>query len=301
MAKLIGRSFRSPTAAARLIQSMIVAGMTKNRRRRWTRGDWGDVVTSGVLEEWFSLVGRTALVTGGSSGIGRAIAEALGLAGANVVLVARDPERLRAMVAELGAAGVRSAAVSADLADRSAVPDAVAQAVAPFGEIDVLVNAAGVNLRPPLPELTVADWDQTMAVNLDAPFLLGQQLGPAMAARGWGRIINIASQQAIRAFGHSGAYGVSKAGVAALTRAQAEAWSAHGVCCNAIAPGFVSTPLTRAVFADPARTAAMAARTMIGRNGAPADFCGVAVFLASQAAAYVTGQTIFVDGGFSVH
>jgi gluconate 5-dehydrogenase len=140
-----------------------------------------------------------------------------------------------------------------------------------------------------------------MAVNLDAPFLLGQHLGPAMAARGWGRIINIASQQAIRAFGHSGAYGVSKAGVAALTRAQAEAWSAYGVCCNTIAPGFVSTPLTQAVFADPARVAAMAARTMIGRNGEPADFCGVAVFLASHAAAYVTGQTIFVDGGFSVH
>jgi gluconate 5-dehydrogenase len=138
-----------------------------------------------------------------------------------------------------------------------------------------------------------------MAVNLTAPFLLGQRFGPAMAARGWGRIINVTSQQSHRAFGNSGGYGASKGGLAALTRSQSEAWASHGVCCNAICPGFVATPLTAPVASDPERSAALAARTMIGRNGEPADFGGVAVFLASPASAYITAQTIYVDGGFS--
>jgi gluconate 5-dehydrogenase len=162
-----------------------------------------------------------------------------------------------------------------------------------------LVNCAGVNIRPPLSELTMQEWDRTLAVNLTAPFLLGQHLGPAMAARGWGRIINVVSQQAVRAFGNSGGYGASKGGLASLTRSQSEAWAASGVCCNAVAPGFVPSPMTRAYTDDPALSAALAARTMIGRNGDPADFAGIAVFLASAASSYVTGQVIFVDGGFS--
>ena len=138
-----------------------------------------------------------------------------------------------------------------------------------------------------------------MAVNLTAPFLLGQRYGTGMAARGWGRIINVTSQQALRAFGQSGGYGASKAGLAALTRSQSEAWAGRGVCCNAICPGFVVTPLTAPVTSDPERVRALAARTMIGRNGEPADFEGAAVFLAGPASAYVTGQTLFVDGGFA--
>jgi NAD(P)-dependent dehydrogenase (short-subunit alcohol dehydrogenase family) len=120
-----------------------------------------------------------------------------------------------------------------------------------------------------------------------------------MAERGWGRIINVASQQAVRAFGNSGGYGASKGGLVSLTRSQSEAWAAQGVCCNAISPGFVITPLTREAASDPARSAALAARTMIGRNGEADDFEGVAVFLASRASGYLTGQVIFVDGGFS--
>jgi gluconate 5-dehydrogenase len=251
------------------------------------------------LEDLFSLAGRVAVVTGGSSGIGRAMAGALARAGASVVLVARRDGPLRRAAEELSAAGCQAAWVSADLGDRAGVASAAEQAATPFGDPDILVNAAGVNLRPVLDELTEDDWNLTMVVNLTAPFLLGQRFGPRMAARRWGRIINIASQQSIRAFGNSGAYGVSKAGIVALTRSQAEAWSSAGVCANAIAPGFVRTPLTRAVFADPARSAAMAGRTMVGRNGELADFQGVAVFLASHASDYVTGQTIFVDGGFS--
>jgi len=255
---------------------------------------------SDYLTELFSLDGRIAVVTGGSSGIGLGMAEALARAGARVVLVARDQERLGEAVAAIHAAGGQAAPVSADLADRAAAGRAAEAAAAAYGEPDILVNCAGVNLRPPMPELTLADWDLTMAVNLTAPFLLGQRFGPAMAARGWGRIVNVTSQQAERAFGHSGGYGASKGGLAALTRSQSEAWAGSGVCCNSVCPGFVPTRLNAHVAADPVRSAAMAARTMAGRNGEPADFAGVAVFLASRASDYVTGHTLYVDGGFSV-
>lgn len=249
----------------------------------------------------WSLDGRVALVTGASSGIGRAVALDLAAAGAAVVALARSAERLGEVVAEVASAGGRAGWVATDLADRGALTAAAEDAVAVFGEPDILVNAAGINLRPRFDELTVEQWDATMAVNLDAPFLLGRRFGPAMAGRGWGRIVNVGSQQTMRAFGDSGAYGVSKAAVAALTRSQAEAWSPRGVCCNTLVPGFVRTPLTEAVFGDPEREAALAARTMIGRNGVPDDMVGAVRFLASDAAAYVTGQTLCVDGGFSVH
>lgn len=255
---------------------------------------------SAYLEELFSLAGRVAVVTGGSSGIGRAIAEALGRAGARVVVMARREGPLADTVRQLAAVGVAAEYVAVDLADRAALRAAADRAAEPYGEPDILVTAAAVNLRPPLSTLTEADWDTTMAVNLDAPFLLGQRFGPGMAERGWGRIIHLVSQQAVRAYGNSGAYGVSKGGVASLTRSQAEAWSRYGVCCNAIAPGIVRTPMTAAIFADPQRAAAMAARTMAGRNGEATDFAGLAVFLASPACAYLTGQAIFLDGGFSV-
>jgi gluconate 5-dehydrogenase len=177
---------------------------------------------------------------------------------------------------------------------------AATAAEAAFGPPDILVNCAGVNVRPPLASLSVADWDLTMAVNLTAPFLLGQRFGPLMAARGWGRIINVTSQQAERAFGNSGGYGASKGGLAALTRSQSEAWARSGVCCNSVCPGFVPTRLNAVMASDPLRSAELAARTMIGRNGSPSDFAGVTVFLASRASDYVTGQTLYVDGGFSV-
>jgi NAD(P)-dependent dehydrogenase (short-subunit alcohol dehydrogenase family) len=252
------------------------------------------------LAELFSLQGRVALVTGGSSGIGKAMASAIALAGAQVVLVARDPARLSATTASLHEAGCAAAWVSADLSDRAEVQRAASAATAAFGEPDILVNCAGVNLRPPLAALPEEHWDLMLAVNLTAPFLLGQRFGPQMAARGWGRIINVTSQQALRAFGNSGGYGATKGGLAALTRSQSEAWGSSGVCVNSICPGFVCTPLTAEVASDPERSAALAARTMTGRNGEPSDFAGVAVFLASAASDYITGQTVYVDGGFSV-
>jgi NAD(P)-dependent dehydrogenase (short-subunit alcohol dehydrogenase family) len=257
------------------------------------------LTSSEYLGELFSLAGRVAVVTGGSSGIGAGMASALARAGAEVVLIARDGDRLGSAAAAMRAAGGRAAWVSADLADRAQLERAADEAAAAFGPPHILVNCAGVNLRPPLGSLTVRDWDLTMAVNLTAPFLLGQRFGPAMAARGWGRIINVTSQQAQRAFGNSGGYGASKGGLAALTRSQSEAWARSGVCCNSVCPGFVATRLNAVIASDPERMAAMEARTMVGRNGEPADFAGVTVFLASRASDYITGQTLYVDGGFS--
>jgi NAD(P)-dependent dehydrogenase (short-subunit alcohol dehydrogenase family) len=251
------------------------------------------------LEQLFSLRDRVAVVTGGSSGIGRAIALALGQAGAAVVIIARDEGNLRETVAELTASGCQAVSVRADLGDRQDLDRAAGDVRTACGPPDILVNCAGLNLRPPMGDLTAEQWDELMAVNLTAPFLLGQVFGPLMAERGWGRIINVTSQQADRAFGNSGGYGAAKGGLAALTRSQSEAWAARGVCCNAICPGFVVTPLTAEVSADPVRLAALAARTMVGRNGLPGDFAGIAVFLASAASDFVTGQIIRVDGGFS--
>ncbi|MEU6683321.1 SDR family oxidoreductase [Streptomyces sp. NPDC046832] len=253
------------------------------------------------LSGLFSLEGRTAVVTGGSSGIGRAITGALARAGASVVVVARGEAGLAATVEELTAEGCRAAWVGADLSTRAGVRTAAERAVEAFGEPDILVNSAGINLRPPMDELGEDVWDATMAVNLEAPFLLGQRFGPGMAERGHGRIIHISSQQAHRAFVRSGAYGASKGGLEALTRSQAEAWSPRGVTCNLLVPGFVMTPLNARLSSDPEKVAALAARTMIGRNGLAEDFAGAAVFLASGASAYVTGQSVFVDGGLSVH
>jgi len=254
---------------------------------------------SDYLSQLFSLEGRVALVTGGNSGIGRAIARALAKAGARVVLLARGADALAQTAAALQAEGCEAAWVSADLSDRASLEHGAKDAAVAFGEPDILVNSAGINLRPPMDALTAAEWDQTMAVNLTAPFLLGQRFGPVMAERGWGRIINITSQQAIRAFANSGGYGASKGGLASLTRSQSEAWAASGVRVNAVSPGFVMTPLNRRISSDPVMVSALAARTMVGRNGEVSDFEGIAVFLASRASDYVTGQVIFVDGGFS--
>ncbi|WP_375390310.1 SDR family NAD(P)-dependent oxidoreductase [uncultured Amnibacterium sp.] len=253
------------------------------------------------LTALFSLEGRTAVVTGGSSGIGRAIAAALAGAGARTVLVARDEARLAAAAAAMRVDDGDVLVVAADLGSRDGVHAAADAIVAAAGEPDIVVSAAGVNRRPPMPQVDEAVWDATMRLNLDAPFLLGQRFAPGMAARGSGRLIAISSQQAHRAFVDSGAYGVSKAGLEALARSQAEAWSSAGVTSNVLVPGFVLTPLNARLQEDPARVAALAARTMVGRNGVPEDFATAALFLASPASAYVTGQSLFVDGGFSVH
>lgn len=251
------------------------------------------------LQTLFDLSGRTALVTGGNSGIGFALARALGLAGASLVLTARREGELANAAKRLQAESIATQWIAADLADASGIAALTDTLEARKVAIDILVNAAGINLREPFAEVTAEAFDKHMAVHLRAPFLLTQKLAPAMARQGWGRIINIASLQSWRAFPNSAPYGTAKAGILQLTRAIAEAWSARGVCCNAIAPGFFPTPLTAPIFADAERAARNAAQTAIGRNGALEDLHGTVVFLASEASAYVTGQTLAVDGGFT--
>jgi NAD(P)-dependent dehydrogenase (short-subunit alcohol dehydrogenase family) len=252
------------------------------------------------LSRLFDLTGRTALITGGNSGIGLAMARALGLAGAGVVLVARREEELKAAAERLVETdGIAATIIPADLSAPDCATRIAADLSSRDAHIDILVNAAGINLRQPFREVTAENFDLHMAVHLRAPFLLTQALAPAMAAQGHGRIINLASLQSARAFSNCAPYGAAKGGIVQLTRAIAEEWSRHGVTCNAIAPGFFPTPLTAPVFGDPERAAKNAAQTAIGRNGELDDLAGATVFLASNASAYITGQTLAVDGGFT--
>lgn len=237
-----------------------------------------------------------ALVTGASSGLGRRAATVLTQHGAQVVGVARRADALAGWQAEVGANG---AVIAQDLADRDGLADLARRAAEPFGAPDIVIHAAGINTRQVADEVTPEGWDVTLALNLTAPFFLSQHLVPAMQDKGWGRIVNFASLQSFRAFPGGIAYGASKGGVAQMTRAMAEAWSRHGINVNALAPGFVRTELTAPVFNDPERAARNAAQTCIGRNGEPEDMDGPLLFLCSEASAYVTGQILMLDGGFT--
>jgi NAD(P)-dependent dehydrogenase (short-subunit alcohol dehydrogenase family) len=247
------------------------------------------------LASLFELHGKRALVTGGSSGIGAAMARALGLAGAQLLLVARREAELNAVAQALREDGITTAVLRVDLTHI----DALRAAAQSAGGIDILVNAAGTNLRQPFAEVTPEAWQAQLALHLGAPFFLTQALAPGMAARGWGRIINIASLQSSRAFANSAPYGAGKGGIVQLTRAIAQEWGPRGITCNAIGPGFFPTALTAPVFADANIAQRHAQQTCIGRNGELEDLQGATVFLASPASRYITGQTLMVDGGYS--
>jgi NAD(P)-dependent dehydrogenase (short-subunit alcohol dehydrogenase family) len=251
------------------------------------------------LVNLFDLTGRTALVTGGNSGIGLALARALGLAGASLVLVARRQVELEEAAKHLHVDGSHAAIIASDLEAPDGPDHVVAAAHGLASRVEILINAAGFNLRRPFQDVSIEDFDRHLAIHLRAPFRLTQLLAPAMAQRSWGRIINIASMQSQRALPDSAPYGAAKGGIVQLTRAIAEEWSKHGIMCNAIGPGFFPTDLTTPVFADRARAASHAAQTAVGRNGELIDLYGTAVFLCSDASGYITGQTLFVDGGFS--
>lgn len=252
-----------------------------------------------TLGKLFDLTGRRAFVTGGNSGIGEAMARALGLAGACVVLVARREAELAQAAERLRADGIDAIPLASDLTDLDALRATALEAERQLGGIDIIVNAAGVNLRQPFSEVTPEAWQTQIALHLSAPFFLTQALAPGMRGRGWGRILNIASLQSYRAFPNSAPYGAGKGGVVQLTRAIAQEWSPHGITCNAIGPGFFPTALTSVVFDNPELAQRNAAQTCIGRNGRLEDLYGATVFLASDASAYITGQTLMVDGGFT--
>jgi gluconate 5-dehydrogenase len=252
-----------------------------------------------VLDQ-FCLNGKIALITGGSSGIGEAIAEALGLAGAQVILAARRKAQLEEARTRLASKNVRVlACISADLSDLNACTALAKEALAHAGRVDILVNGAGVNLREPFMDVTHETWTRQLNLQLSAPFFLTQALAPQMKSNQWGRIINIASLQSYRAFSNSAPYGAAKGGILQLTRAIAQEWSKFGITCNAIGPGFFPTALTAPVFNDAELVKLHANRTAIGRNGEMKDIEGLAIFLASNASSYITGQTIMLDGGYT--
>ncbi len=244
----------------------------------------------------FDLSGKVACITGASSGLGRRAAITLAAAGASVVGIARRVEALDSLCTEIGPNAAR---VVADVADRESHAQLVSDVSSLFGAPDILIHAAGVNTREMADDVTSEGWDSTIALNLNAPFFLSQAFVPAMKAKGWGRIVNFASLQSTRAFPGGIAYGASKGAITQLTRAMAEAWSRHGITANAIGPGFFPTELTSAVFDDPARAERNAAQTCVGRNGTLEDMDGPILFLCSDASAFVTGQVLMVDGGFT--
>jgi len=248
----------------------------------------------------FDLSGKTALITGGSSGIGEAVAEALGQAGAKIILVARRKPLLEEARERLIAKKVNVlTCISADLESLDASSALAKEAITSAGQVDILVNGAGVNLRETFMEVSQESWSRQIHLQLSAPFFLTQALAPQMKKRQWGRIINIASLQSYRAFPNSTPYGAAKGGILQLTRAIAQEWSKFGITCNAIGPGFFPTALTAPVFNDTELVKMHANRTAIGRNGEMSDISGLAIFLASDASAYITGQTIMLDGGYT--
>lgn len=254
---------------------------------------------SSFVEDLFSLAGRTALITGASSGIGRRMAQTLARAGASVVLVARREDRLAEAAGAITRDGGSATALPADLGARGEISRMAAAAANPYGAPDILVNAAGVNPRQPPDEVSWDTWEATLHLNLSTPFFLARELVPGMKAKGGGNIINIASLQSFRAFADGAPYGASKGGIVQLTRSMAEAWSGDGIVANAILPGFFPTELTEQVFENSNLAQHHARMTAVGRNGEMEDLDGATVFLASRAAAYVTGQVLPVDGGYT--
>lgn len=254
-----------------------------------------------IVDTLFGLNGRVALVTGGSSGIGRAIAMYLAEAGAAVVHVARKEDELKCAVKDVENINGKAAYVCSDVSDIDALAETAEKAASFFGSPDILVNGAGINLRQSWADISSESWDRQITINLKAPFFLARHLIGSMQEKRWGKIINIASLQSERAFPNSIPYGASKGGIVQLTRAMAEAWSANesGITCNAIGPGFFKTGLTSSLYENDQVIDALARQTIIGRNGKLDDLKGVALFLASPASDYMTGQTIYLDGGWT--
>jgi gluconate 5-dehydrogenase len=247
----------------------------------------------------FDLSGRTALITGGGSGLGFAMAQGLAEAGALVVLNGRTAAKLDAAADRLRTLGLRAETVVFDVADSADVNRGVAALGARVGAIDVLVNNAGVQHRTPIEDFTDADWQRVMATNLDAPFFMARALIPQMKARGRGKIVNICSLMSSLARPTTVPYQVSKGGIAMLTRGLAVELAPHGIQVNGIAPGFFRTEMNAALTNNPEFSSWVEKRTPAARWADPAELAGAAVFLASDAASFVTGQILYVDGGFT--
>jgi len=250
-----------------------------------------------MASDLFNLTGRTALVTGSSRGLGRVIAAGLGRAGAGLVLNGRDEAALAEAVADLCGEGLTVRAAAFDVADAEAIDRAVTHLERDGVQIDILVNNAGIQRRGPLEALSDAQWDEVIRTNLTGAFCVARRVVRGMLERGRGKIINICSLMSEVARPTTGNYAASKGGLKMLTRAMAAEWSGRGVQVNGLGPGYILTEMTQALADDPAFDAWLRGRTPAGRWGRPEDLVGTAVFLASRASDFVTGQIVYVDGG----
>ena len=248
----------------------------------------------------FRLMDRRALVTGGSKGLGKVFAMTLAEAGADVAIAARNVEEARVTAAEVaGATGRQVRAFAADVSQAGEIDRLIGNAEDTLGPIDILINNAGNNIRGAAHELSEADWDTVLDLNLKSPFMLARRLAPKMAERGWGRIINLGS--ILSSIGVPGRtpYASSKAGILGLTRVLALEYATKGVTVNAICPGPFATDMNKPLLEDPEKYKAFVAKIPMGRWGELQEIAGAALFLASDASSYVTGSALYVDGGWT--
>jgi 2-deoxy-D-gluconate 3-dehydrogenase len=249
----------------------------------------------------FDLTGRVAVVTGGNGGIGLGMARGLAAAGASIVIAGRNLAKSQAAVTELSTGGVKAIALTVDVNDADAVKAMVADTLTALGRIDILINNAGMNVRKNPDKLALEEWDSVIRTNLTSAFVISKAVHPAMKQAGGGKIINIGSMMSIFGASFSPAYGASKGGIVQFTRSCAIAWAPDNIQCNAVLPGWIDTELTQSARREvDGLHDRVLARSPSGRWGAPGDFAGIAVFLASRASDFVTGAAIPVDGGFSV-
>lgn len=244
------------------------------------------------------LTGKTAVVIGGTSGIGRAIAHGLAEAGADVIPTSRRAEQVETVAVEIEALGQKSLRVVSDVSDRASLENVLQEAIAAFGKVDILVNSAGRTKRAPTLDFSEEDWNDILETNLTGTLRTCQVFGRHMLERGYGRIINIASLSTFVSLYEVAAYSASKAAVASLTKSLAVEWSSRGVCVNAIAPGVFRTALNEKLLDETDRGKEFQLRTPMRRFGKVEELAGAAIFLASDAAGFVSGEILVVDGGF---
>lgn len=249
----------------------------------------------------FQLIGKTAVVTGGGRGIGRALAIGLAEAGADVAVLSRTKEELNETAAEIEKAGGKAYPITADLTSRGDIETAVGKIIEQSGQIDILINNAGMNIRTPALEVTDEEWHQIVETNLHSAFIMSQTVAREMKKCGnGGKIINISSVGGHVALRTGVVYAATKAGLIQMTKTLAMEWAQYGIRVNAIGPWYFKTPLTEKLLADETYLNEILAQTPMKRVGDLQDLVGPAVFLASEASAYVTGQTLFVDGGMTI-